>query len=74
MNVQLKPSHENFPEDVSVIQDIVINHGYECNRLQAKQLWEAYSESLCAGWLILDGFNDTAIWDYIEPFIEDMED
>lgn len=68
--MKLKPSHENFPEDVTRVQNAVINHGFECSRKQADELWRLYSDSLYAGWLLMDAYNETVIWKLIEEFID----
>ena len=71
--MQLKPSHENYPEDVTRVQTAVINHGYECSRQQADRLWRDYSDSLCAGWIMMNDYTAEALWGLVEPFIESDE-
>ena len=67
--MKLKPSYENFPEDVTRIQAAIRNHGYECSRKQADEIWREYSASVCAGWLILPVADET-LWRCVEEFIE----
>lgn len=74
MKIVLKHSNEHCSEDVTVIQAALINSGYECNRRQAEQLWEEYSNSLCAGWINLPDYRDEdAIFRSLEPFIEEVD-
>lgn len=66
--MKFKLSHENYPEDVTRIRTAIVNRGYKCSRKQAKKVWEEYSDSMSAGWLILPDAEST-IWACIEPFI-----
>lgn len=67
--ITLKRLDEDYPEDVTQIQLAVLNHGYACSRKEAQDLWLAYSDSLCAGWLILP-HDAEHIWVMVAPFIE----
>lgn len=73
LRLTLHNRREAYPEDISKVQCAVINHGYDCTREEAAALWEAYSDSECAGWLLLEGYSEDGIWKRVEPFIVDLE-
>lgn len=68
--VKLTRSSEDYPLDVTRVQHAVIARGYNCTREQARDLWQAYSDSMCAGWLLMDGWSEGGVWKAVEPFIE----
>lgn len=68
--IRLAKLDEDYPKDVTGIQSAVLNHGYECSRKQAEQLWLEYSDSMCAGWIYVEGRSEDNIWEQVEPFIE----
>jgi len=49
---------ERYPSDVSRICDVLRDRGFRADRGQALQMWENYSESMCAGWMILPEDDD----------------
>lgn len=47
-------SHEKqYLNDVKRIVDVMAKNGYYCTKQQAVKLWEIYSESFAAGWLLM---------------------
>ncbi len=44
---------EAFPEDVKRIQAALESAGYTTTRRECALAWEQYSETMCAGWLML---------------------
>jgi hypothetical protein len=57
MKLKLKSSNEDEPYyfcDVDRIVRIFADRGYEISHSDARLAWERYSDSMCAGWLILD--------------------
>lgn len=73
MKVVLTRSDEDYPLDVSRVQQAVVARGYNCTRAQARDLWQAYSDSMCAHWLLMDGWSEGGIWKAVEPFIEEAQ-
>jgi aspartokinase-like uncharacterized kinase len=62
------PESLRFPEDVARISKILLEKGYMATSDQCEYLWEIYSDSLCAGWLILPE-DDEYVLNCIEPWI-----
>ena len=58
-----------YPEDVERIVKILAERGYRATNHQANQVWDMYSESMCAGWMILPE-NDEEVFDCIRLYIE----
>lgn len=42
----------NYVNDCKRIQELAISYGYEISLKEAEDLWEEYSGSQCASWLI----------------------
>lgn len=40
-------------EDITHMLDILQDRGYTSTRTDIRRAWEAYSDSFCAGWLLL---------------------
>jgi hypothetical protein len=41
------------PDDTQTIVRVIRAKGYECSPEQARELWQQYSRSFAAGWLVL---------------------
>jgi len=41
-------------DDVRRIQKILLENDYEATLQECESLWNAYSDSMCAGWMMLD--------------------
>lgn len=59
--------------DCERIQKILAANGYKASLEQCKFLWETYSDSLAAGWLILPE-EDEQVLSNISPYFEEEED
>lgn len=59
-----------YPEDVERIGKILYDRGYFSTPEQCQQIWELYSDTLCAGWLGLPE-EDEHVMNCIRPFICD---
>ena len=71
--MKIKGDKNNFeyPEDVSRIHLILVKKGHHDATLeQAEQLWSMYSDSMAAGWMILDE-SDDVVYSNINYYIED---
>lgn len=66
-------SHHVFPEDVRKIRQIF---GEIQSDAEAVMLWQAYSDYLCASWLIVEGSTIEGFreWLYGSDVIEDVID
>jgi len=40
-----------YPDDCKTICKRAVDLGYDCTLKQAEELWEAYSDHVCASWL-----------------------
>ena len=63
-----------YAEDVALIRRVAMDHGLRIGDIEAIHIWEWYSESRCAGWLIC---SEGEARDAIDEFITehtDMED
>lgn len=51
----------NHIDDCRRIQNILKKEGYTITLNECEELWEAYSDNYCAGWLILKDYKDEDI-------------
>ena len=56
-------------EDVKRIQSVLLVNGYEADLKDCADLWEEYSDDMCAGWIGLPE-DDEDLWMTIENRIE----
>jgi hypothetical protein len=61
--------HFSYTHDIERIVKIFADRGYEISHQDAVQSWEAYSDSMCAGWMNL-GSDDEVFNDVIYYFEE----
>lgn len=61
----------DYGADILRVQNAVQRNGYECSPTQAKELWEEYSDSMCAGWMGLP--EDEYLFACVAPYIKDDE-
>lgn len=72
--ITLVYQHESYPKDVTRIVRAFAAQGFHCSRLQARELWEQYSDSMCAGWLIVDSYDDVGIVQALRPYFVEVDD
>lgn len=60
----------SYPDDCKRIQEVLMKKGYEASISDCEVLWERYSYSVCAGWMIVDTLSDEEIFDCILPYID----
>ncbi len=53
-----------YPEDVKRIMRVAFDNGIVLNAQQAEAVWDAYSDEMDAGWIILPKKN-SEIWEII---------
>ncbi len=61
--------HYEYTNDIDRIVEIFAQRGYEISHTDACRAWEEYSDSMCAGWLIL-GEDDEVFQDAFHYFEE----
>jgi hypothetical protein len=61
---------DEFADDCSRIQQVLMEHGYYATIDQCEELWEMYSDEYAAGWLIFPEDN-ADIYEYIKDYIEE---
>lgn len=54
-------SHVRYPEDCKRIRQVLRDRGFNLTFKECEELWEYYSDSYAAGWLILDSHSDNDI-------------
>ena len=59
--------HFRYPGDVLRIQRALSDAGYDVSPCEAEHLWETYSDSMCAGWLMLYD-DDADIVQAVRPY------
>jgi len=63
---------EDFPADVDRIVSAMESSGYEIDRRNAEAAWARMStEDYCAGWLILEGYDNESILRMLMPHMEE---
>lgn len=69
----VRGEHEDdeYIGDIRRIQAVVQAHGYECSVAQARKLWDMYSDSMAAGWMILPESDDDIWWSVSTYIVED---
>jgi hypothetical protein len=55
----------DWPEDVARIKSVLEARGYTASDEDIVKAWESYSDSVCAGWLVLPS-DDDEIFDAVK--------
>lgn len=50
--------HYEYSYDIERIVKVFADRGYEISETDALRAWEAFSDSMCAGWMCLDDEDD----------------
>jgi len=58
-----------YPSDCKRIQNILEKNGYRASLEDCEKLWDKYSDSMCAGWIILPD-DDEDVYSNIRMYIE----
>jgi hypothetical protein len=61
--------HYEYQSDINRIVQVFAEHGYEISESDAVLAWEKYSDSMCAGWMML-GEDDEVFYDCFSYFEE----
>lgn len=54
--------------DTKRIKQILLDRGYDVSLSDCEKLWEKYSDSMCAGWMTLDGESDESIYNHVSYY------
>jgi len=54
-----RPEHKN---DLEKIRGVLLDRGYETSLSECENLWELYSDSMCAGWMGLPEKDEEIFW------------
>jgi hypothetical protein len=60
-----------YVTDASAIAMAFARLGYEVSSRDAYMAWRDYSDSVCAGWIVLDGMSDDDIVMYAIPYLRE---
>ena len=69
---QLNSHHWEYASDIQRIVKVFADRGYEISESDATFAWEAYSESMCAGWMYLDQ-EDLYVFQNAITYLEEVE-
>jgi hypothetical protein len=53
---------DGYDRDIERIIDVMWNFRFNLSPRQAYDMWSEYSDTYCAGWLILDSYSDQEIY------------
>lgn len=70
-NINNDFSECQYQSDVKRLHGVAIAEGfYDFTIKEIQQIWEDYSETYCAGWLIMDGYTDDELVYILEDYCE----
>lgn len=64
----------DYPQDIVRIVDVFYSRGYIISYGDAAKAWEQYSDTLCAGWIMLPEEDETVFETIFYLFEEDGGD
>jgi hypothetical protein len=59
--IKIVRDEHRFESDIHRIIAVLGTHGYDCTYEQAEELWDRYSASMCAGWMMLPTNDDDLV-------------
>lgn len=63
-----------YQADLRRIQRALLTHSWFADHSQCWQLWREYSDSLCAGWLVMSDISDEEIFEVLKPYFDAGDD
>jgi hypothetical protein len=63
--------HFEYKNDIDRIVKIFADRGYEISATDAIHAWEQFSDSMCAGWMILG--DDNEVFQDCSSYFEEVE-
>ena len=63
-------SHDDHSADVSEIVRVFARYGFSISRSDARAAWQRYSDSMAAGWMGLDSYDDSIYGNVRGYFVE----
>lgn len=65
--------HHYYKKDIDRIRKIFFDRGYEITDDVIVLAWKEFSESWCAGWLVLDSFTNDEIFESLFNYFVEEE-
>lgn len=68
---EIQIRHENiseYPNDIKRLLKVLYDRGFIASPEQATILWEKYSDSMCAGWMMMSD-DDNRVFECVSPCI-----
>jgi hypothetical protein len=59
-----------YVEDINRLVSVAEKFGYYLTKRDAEWVWEEYSNSYAAGWLIMDGYSDQTLLNIILSYMD----
>lgn len=59
-----------YPDDVRRIQQVLADRDLEATLKECEEMWEKYSDSMAASWMILSDLTDNEIYRCVSSYIE----
>ena len=59
----------DYPKDCIRVAKVALDNGYYITPTEAQVLWGEYSDSRCAGWIMMPN-DDEEIWQNIRYYLE----
>ena len=54
-----------YPDDVDRIRKVLHEAGFDVSAGEAQRMWDEYSDSMCAGWMMASTYSDAQLLDIL---------
>ena len=71
---RINTANECYPTDIDRIVAACKAAGFEIRRMTAILAWTAFSDSMCATWMMVDGYSDVLIAAIVLSYCEQFDD
>jgi len=61
---------ERYPESITRMRQILNKKGFDATRADIEKAWEAYSDSMCAGWMMSSLFDDDEVYYILRSYLK----
>lgn len=61
LNLYFREPYSSRDYDIDRLVDAAFRHGYKIDRDDARKAWLAFSESMAAGWMFVQGRDDAEL-------------
>jgi hypothetical protein len=65
-----KNINDPYGSDIDRMRDVMRTAGYDVSRTDCSLAWDAYSDSMCAGWMSLPESDETLAY-ILKQYLED---